>query len=171
MECVLSTPELGQPQQNAHTCTQNPWHTNKNLEPKMQNWQKRGDEKTPKKKKKRARPHAHTKHKKHKKNHKTPESPRNTKTNHIQAPQQRAPHQQEQQCIISHKKKLIIERGCQERKAKKHLPNPQKRKQKRLGIGRYPPRVENRRNNETKNEKKKMKKTPKSRLPSLKYNN
>lgn len=135
MECVLSTPELGQPQQNTHTCTQNPWHTNKNLEPKMQNWQKRGDEKIPKTKRARAPTHTHTKHTKNKK---TPKSQRNTKTNHIQATQQRAPHQHEQQCIISHKKKLIIEGGCQGRKEKKP-PQHREKKKKRLGIGRYPP--------------------------------
>jgi hypothetical protein len=131
MECVLSTPELGQPQQNTHICTQNPWHTNKNLEPKMQNWQKRGDEKIPKTKPARARAptYTHT-HTKYQKNHKTPKSLRNTKPNYIQATQQRAPHLHEQQCIISHKKKLIIERGCQERKEKKPPQPPEKKKKK-----------------------------------------
>jgi hypothetical protein len=99
----------------------------------MKNWQKRADEKIPKTKRARARARPHTKHKKHKKSHKTPKSQRNTKTNHIQATQQRAPHQHEQQCIISHKKKLIIERGCQVRKEKKPPQPPEQKRKEKVG--------------------------------------
>jgi hypothetical protein len=77
----------------------------------------------------RAHTHTHT-HTKHKKNHKTPKSQRNTKTNHIQATQQRAPHQHEQQCIISHKKEAHNRKRVPRKKGEKTSPRPRKEKTK-----------------------------------------
>jgi hypothetical protein len=102
---------------------------------KCKTGQKRGDEKIPKTKNARGRPHTHT-HKTQKKitkpqNHKETQKPTTYKQ-----PNKELPINTNSNVSSPTKKKLIIERGCQERKEKKPPQPPEKkRKEKKKKVG------------------------------------